>query len=159
MAETDLLRRLLEAGAAFTDMTRTRAESIVEEFVRAGEVGVDQTQTNVQDLIDRSKQNTERLIALVRSEIASQFGVATDRDLGPIEERLSAVEQAVAELRAAVAARPARAATTRKTSARKATAKKSTTAKKATARKTTANKSIAKTSTAKKATAKKSAGT
>ena len=39
MAQTDMLRRYLDAGLAFTKMTQDRAEAIVRDLVRAGEVG------------------------------------------------------------------------------------------------------------------------
>ena len=38
MAQNDMLKRYLDAGIAFTQMTRTRAEDIVKELVSAGEV-------------------------------------------------------------------------------------------------------------------------
>ena len=51
MAENDLLKRLLDAGAAFTQMTQSRAEEIVREFVRAGELQTEQAQSTVTELL------------------------------------------------------------------------------------------------------------
>ena len=88
------LRRYLDAGVAFTQMTRDRAEAIVREFVRAGELQAEQTQNAVEDLIDRSRRNTERLAEIVRREIRQQIsnlGVATKDDLARLERRIDTV--------------------------------------------------------------------
>ncbi len=147
MAQTDLLRRLLDAGAAFTEMTRSRAESIVQELVRAGEIGVDQMQSNVQELVDRSRENTENLVATVREEVTSQLGAASARDVKRLEKRLAALEGA----RAGAAKRPAPGTVTKKATAKKTAAKrtaaKKAAAKRAPARKAAANKAAARRGT------------
>jgi len=141
MAQTDLLRRLLDAGAAFTEMTRSRAESIVQELVRAGEIGVDQVQSTVQELVDRSRENTENLVATVRSEVTSQLGVASAQDVKRLEKRLAALEGS----RAGAAKQPP-AGAAKKTAAKKTAAKK-TAAKQAPARKAATKKAAARRGT------------
>src|SRR4051794_37979581 len=139
MPQNDMLKRYLDAGIAFTQMTRARAEGIVKDLVKAGEVQRDQTQERVDELMDRSRKNTEQLLELVRSEVRQQFsamGLATKDDIERIEARLNATGTA----RAA------------------GTAKRSTT-KKAPAAKRPAKKSTATKASAKKAPAKKTAGT
>ena len=49
----------LDAGMAFTQITQTRAESIVKDLVKAGEVQTEQAQATVSDLIGRSRRNTD----------------------------------------------------------------------------------------------------
>jgi polyhydroxyalkanoate synthesis regulator phasin len=93
MAQTDTLKRYLDAGMAFTQLTRARAEGIVKEWVRAGEVQRDRTQEAVDELVDRSRRNTEALISVIRKEIASQLGqlgLATKEDLAKLERKLAA---------------------------------------------------------------------
>ena len=65
MAENDLLKRFLDAGVAFTQMTQKRAEEIVNELVRSGEMRAEQAQAMVQELVERSRQNTERFVEQV----------------------------------------------------------------------------------------------
>jgi polyhydroxyalkanoate synthesis regulator phasin len=80
MAENDILKRYLEAGMAFTQMTRTRAEAIVKDLVHAGDVQREQAQDRVEELVERSRKNTDALLALVRKEIRSQlkeFGITS----------------------------------------------------------------------------------
>jgi polyhydroxyalkanoate synthesis regulator phasin len=149
MAENDLLKRLLDAGMTFTAMTQARAEDLIRDLVRAGEVQAEQAQSVIDELVDRSRRNSERLIDAVRAEIRQQManlGLATKGDV----ERL---ERKVAEVSAGTPS--ARKATTRKATTRKAAARRASKATKTTARKAGAKKAGAKKAGAKKAGAKK----
>ena len=188
MPQNDILRRYLDAGVAFTQMTRQRAEEIVGELVHAGEVQREQTQQWVDELVERSRRNTEALVDLIRSELRQQFG----DDFTRLEQRVNELTARVAQAtegprkaagavreraQKAVVARTGKAggravtkkssgakksggakSTTGKATARKTTAKK-TTAKKTTAKKSGGAKSTARKATAKKTTAKKTGAT
>jgi polyhydroxyalkanoate synthesis regulator phasin len=141
MAENDLLRRSLDAGVAFTQLTRKRAEGIVKDLVRSGEVSREQATARVEELMERSRQTTEFVVAVVRKEIddrVAQLNLVTRDDLTAFAGRIGI---------------PVRGAKT----AKKAPATKSP-AKKAPAKKAAAKKAPAKKSAAKKAPAKKAAG-
>src|SRR5687767_4987201 len=91
MAENDMLRRYMDAGLAFTQMTRSRARAIVQDMVKAGELQRDQTQEWVDDLLERSRKNTEQMLDLVRKEVREQLasmGLATKDDIARLEARL-----------------------------------------------------------------------
>ena len=93
MPQNDILKRYLEAGAEFTNMTRKRAEAIVRDLVKAGEVQTAEAQQWVNDLVSQSRENTEAIVDIVRKEIADQLaalGLATRDDLERLEARLSA---------------------------------------------------------------------
>jgi polyhydroxyalkanoate synthesis regulator phasin len=135
MAENDMLKRYLEAGMAFTQMTRSRAEAIVKDLVHAGEVQREQAQDRVEELVERSRKNTDALLALVRKEIRAQLD---ERGIGRGGRRAASAASSTAK---------------KATSATKSTAKKAAT-KTAGAKKTA---SSAKKTTAKKAGAKKAA--
>jgi polyhydroxyalkanoate synthesis regulator phasin len=115
MATTDLLKRYLDAGVAFTEVSQQKAEEIVRDLVRAGKVPADQAQQRVGDLLDRSRQNSEAVVQLVRKEVRSQLaklGVlpkATARKAAPAKK--SVTKKAAATKKAA----PAKKATTRTT--------------------------------------------
>jgi polyhydroxyalkanoate synthesis regulator phasin len=103
MAQSDVLKRYLDAGAAFTQLTQKRAEAIVSELVSAGEVQASQASQAVQDLIDRSRATTEALLAQVRSEVASQveaLGLATKSDIHRLEKRIDSVSKKTAAKKA-----------------------------------------------------------
>ena len=91
MAQNDMLKRYLDAGMAFTQLTRARAEAIVKDLVKAGELQREQTQERVDDLLERSRKNTDQLRDLVRKEIREQLssiGLATKEDIARLERKL-----------------------------------------------------------------------
>lgn len=141
MAESNLLKRFLDAGVAFTELTQARAEAIIKDLVAAGEVQTNQAQAAVTDLIERSRENTERLLDQLRSDIRSQvdgMGLATKVDISRLESLISTLGGR---------RRPA----TKAVTTNAATTTKSTPAKKATAKTATAKKTPAKRAPAKKA--------
>jgi polyhydroxyalkanoate synthesis regulator phasin len=94
MAQNDVLKRLLDAGMTFTAMTQARAEDLIRDLVRAGEVQAEQAQGVVDELVDRSRRNSERLIDAVRSEIRQQvanLGLATKDDIDRLERKITDV--------------------------------------------------------------------
>jgi polyhydroxyalkanoate synthesis regulator phasin len=154
MAQNDLLKRYLDAGMAFTAMTQARAEAIVKDLVRNGEVQADQARDVAAELLERSRRNTEKLLDTVRKEIRDQvstLGLATQADIARLERWISdAVGGTVKKA-------SARKASGRKAGRRKAGAKKASgTRKKASAKKAGAKKA---SGTRKKAGAKKASGT
>jgi polyhydroxyalkanoate synthesis regulator phasin len=67
MAQSNVLKRYLDAGMSFTNLTQSKAEALVKELVKAGEVQTEQAQALVTDLVERSRRkNTEALIEQVR---------------------------------------------------------------------------------------------
>jgi polyhydroxyalkanoate synthesis regulator phasin len=130
------LKQLLDSTVSFTQMTRERAEGIVNELMREGQVRTEEYQRNVQELIDRSRQSAERFNELVRAQVIKVLA-----ELGVVQ--------------------PAKKASAKKASAKKAPVKKAAAkkapAKKAAATKTPAKKASAKKASAKKASAKKAA--
>ena len=156
MAKGDLFKRSLEAGTSFLDMTRERAESIVKEWVDAGDLGKARAQKAVEQVLDRSRKASDELRVMVRREIGEQLaalGVATREDVARLEAKIAAATGSAAPGVADAPPPPqpgassAAAATaptgtpppkaTRKTTPKKATPKKAPSAK-APARKTTA---------------------
>lgn len=94
MVKRDLFQRSLDAGISFVGMTRERAESVVKEWVDAGDLGRGKAKKAVDDLIDRSQRASEELRGFVRREIADQLsalGVATSEDLTRLEARIDGI--------------------------------------------------------------------
>lgn len=175
MAENDLLTRLLDAGMTFTALTQARAEELVRDLVRAGAVQAEQAQEGVDELLARSRRNSERVIEAVRSEIDDQLGrldLATRGDLERLVQRFTDVASSlIAQVApdkarpssspaspAAVERAPAKKVATEKAATKKAATKKSA-AKTAPAKKASAGKAAATKATTKKAPAKKTAAT
>ena len=129
MAQTNPLKKYLDAGVAFTSLTQSKAEALVKDLVKTGEVQTEQAQAVVTDLVERSRKNTEAFIDQVRKEIsasAESLGLATIADVTRLEKLIAALKPGSTP--------PA------PTAAKKAPAKKSA-AKKAPAKKSAAKKS------------------
>ena len=139
MAQSDILKRYIDSGLAFTAMTQARAEALVKELVKAGEVQAEQAREAVSDLVERSRKNSEQLLETVRREVKEQItslGLVSKADLDKAEQRLATlIGAATSPVRKAAERVP-----TKKAPAKKATAKKAP-AKKATAKKAAAKKS------------------
>ena len=139
MAQNDVLKRYIDAGLAFTTLTQARAEELVKDLVRIGEVQADQAREVVTDLLERSRKNSEKLLDTVRTEVRQQItslGLATQADLDRIEDRIASVIGSVAPSSGTAAKKPTtKTAAAKKTTAKKAPAKKKATTKKATAKK------------------------
>ena len=73
MAQNDIFKRYLDAGMAFTQLSRERAEEFVKDLVKAGEVRRKEAEEVVETLVERSRKNTEDLVNLIRQEIADQL--------------------------------------------------------------------------------------
>jgi polyhydroxyalkanoate synthesis regulator phasin len=121
MATADLFKRSLEMATSFLDMTRQQAESMVKEWVDAGDLGRGTAHKAVDDLLQLSRKGREELSGLVRREVRNQLaalGVATKDDVARIEAKLDAATKGGAQ---------ATRATAQKTSAQKASAQKTST--------------------------------
>ena len=141
MATNDNLQRYIDAGIAFTHMTRKKAEELVSELVKNGDIQTDEARARVDELLERGRQGTEVIVSTVRSEVQRQLGAVGITNLE--------------DLAAQVAALLGRSGTApKKSPAKKAPATK-TAAKKAPAKKTAAKKSATKKAPAKKTAAKK----
>jgi polyhydroxyalkanoate synthesis regulator phasin len=73
MAQNDTFKRYLDAGMAFTQLSRERAEEFVNQLVKAGEVRRKETEEVIESLLERSRKNTEDLVSLIRREVADQL--------------------------------------------------------------------------------------
>lgn len=155
--------RTIEAGRDVTKSAREvtaragdRVESLFRELLQANLEQVEQAQQILEEFVDRSRRNTERLIDAIDGEIRDQLAamsLATRADLKRLEHRLEALEGSFG--RSSTSASPARpsASAPAARSPRKATAKKAT-ATKAPAKKAPAKKAAGARSGAQKAAAK-----
>jgi polyhydroxyalkanoate synthesis regulator phasin len=180
MVSKDDVQRYLDAGIAFTAVTRARAEELVGELVKSGTFQSTDARAKVDDLIERSRKSREALVAQVRSEVTSQLsslGITSlddlAREVADIVNRTAEAGRAAADkvpgtksgstttkpphataaeqpLPPEVATQPTATSTARAPKATKAT----TSAKAGTAKTSTAKTVDAKTSTAKTVDAK-----
>jgi len=132
MSQTDALKRYLEAGMAFTQLTRKRAEQVVKDLVAAGDLQRNQAKEAIDELVERSRSNTDALAEQVRKEVdshLSNMGLARKADIEKLEAevqrlRASGAEVPVRPAATAKAAPTKKAAPAKKAPAQKAPAKK-----------------------------------
>ncbi|MDQ3878905.1 MAG: phasin family protein [Actinomycetota bacterium] len=123
----DELKRFALFGSGVAELTRYRAEQMVKELVKAGDVRREQASGVVKDLVERSRQNRAELTSMVQAEFKNQvknLGLATKRDVERLERRVERLETRIKELRDAGTA-PKKPTSTR--TSKKSTAKKSPT--------------------------------
>jgi len=147
MAQRDGFQRYLDAGIAFTNLTRAKAEELVQELVQNGEFQSADAKARVEELLERSRKGREAFAAQVRKEVAHQLDSVGITSLEDLAQQVAALIGRTAEA--------GRAATSGTKAAAKKAAKKAP-AKKTAAKKAPANKAAAKKA-AKKAPAKKTA--
>jgi polyhydroxyalkanoate synthesis regulator phasin len=159
MASTPaVLRPYLEAGIAFTQMSQSKAEELIGDLVKAGEVRMEEAQSAVRELLERSRERTEELVALVNREVRAQLVSLGIISASGEVVRAPAPKKAAAKKRAAKK-RVGKKAAAKKGAAKKRPAKKSAAKKaaKTAAKKRPAKKVVAKKTAAKRGPAKKAA--
>jgi polyhydroxyalkanoate synthesis regulator phasin len=157
MANNDPFRRYIDAGAAFTQLTKARVEELVQELIKSGEVQRGEAQSKVDDVLERSRKSTEALLSLVHAEVSHQLsslGIGSLEDLA--RQVASVMGRGTSKTPATKTGSQAKKAGAKKAAAKKSGAKKAA-AKKAPAKKSAAKKAAAKKAPAKKAAAKKAA--
>jgi len=142
MDAKDSFQKYLDAGIAFTNLTRAKAEDLVAELVQNGEFQSGDARARVDELLERSRKGREAFTDQVRKEVAHQLGSVGISSLEDLAQQV-----------ASLIGRTAEAGRSATSGAKKAAAKKAP-AKKAPAKKAPAKKAPAKKAAAKKAPAK-----
>jgi polyhydroxyalkanoate synthesis regulator phasin len=91
----DEFRRLALFTSGVAELTKNRAEQIVREMVKSGEVRRDQASGLVKTALDFSKANRVEFIEAIRAEIAKQVaraGFVSKRDVERLERRIARLE-------------------------------------------------------------------
>jgi polyhydroxyalkanoate synthesis regulator phasin len=96
VAAIDVVRKYLDAGVSHAQVTREKAEEIVKDLVKAGEVRVEEAQDAVKDLVERSRKSSEALSERIRTEVREQLAKvqpATQAEVDALAKRVAAVEK------------------------------------------------------------------
>ena len=155
MTGSPVLKRWLDTGMQYTEMSQKSAEKLVSDFVRAGQVRRKDAEKTVKHLVERGRTTTEHVVSLIQSEVSKQLGKFAKR-LDDVEARIEDVAGNLglgSKTPAKKATPPIKKAAATKASSKKAAIKRSP-AKKAAGPSGVAKVAVKKTS-AKKAPAKK----
>ena len=94
MSGNPLLKRLLDAGMQFTEMSQGQAEKLVKELVKNGEARRKDSEQLVHQLVGRGRSATEQVVSAVQAELTKQLGKFASR-LDEIEGRVEELAQKV----------------------------------------------------------------
>src|SRR5580692_5204223 len=98
MASNERIRKYLDAGSVFGQVTRGRAEEIVRELVNAGDIQREQAQEWVDNLVDRSRKTSEQIIEMVRHEVATQLNRVDGKHIEGLANQVADVLKRSAEV-------------------------------------------------------------
>ena len=93
MNQLDGLRRYLEAATTLTQITRGRAEELVRDLVASGELERTRAQEWIEDLLKRSREASEVLLATISAEVDRQLGERgfKNLDLDDLAQRVAGI--------------------------------------------------------------------
>jgi polyhydroxyalkanoate synthesis regulator phasin len=91
--QLDGLRRYLEAATTLTQITRGRAEELVRDLVASGELERTRAQEWIEDLLKRSREASEILLATISAEVDRQLGERgfKNLDLDDLAQRVAGI--------------------------------------------------------------------
>jgi polyhydroxyalkanoate synthesis regulator phasin len=91
MTENDGMRRYVEAATALTQITRSRAEELVRELIKAGELERHRAQDWVEALVKTSRDRSEALIDTVRGEVRQQLKELGFTNVDDLAKKVAAI--------------------------------------------------------------------
>ncbi len=96
MATNPLLKKMLDAGMQFTEISQKQAEKLVKEFVKVGQARRKDSDELVRQIVDRGRTLSEQVVATVQAEFAKQMGKFAGR-LDDVEGRVEALAAKMTE--------------------------------------------------------------
>ncbi|GAW91815.1 phasin family protein [Calderihabitans maritimus] len=90
------LRKGFLLGLGAMSLTREKAEQLVEDLVKKGQVSTDEAKQFVEQLVERGREEREQLRGTVQSEVQKvrdELGLVTRKELEELEARVKALEE------------------------------------------------------------------
>ncbi|MZP28738.1 hypothetical protein GTO91_03310 [Heliobacterium undosum] len=92
----DIVRKALLAGLGAVTLTKERAEVIVDELVKKGEMSKEEASKIIEELLEKSKEQREVVSDTFKSEfgrLRNDFGFVTRKEFDALEARIAAIEE------------------------------------------------------------------
>jgi hypothetical protein len=124
VTENDGLRRYLKAGMTFTEVTRARADELLHELIKSGEIERHKAQDWAEDMVRTSRDRTDAFISTVRGEVRKPFKVLGFTNVDDLAKKGGDTPAGSSTAPRKATGRAAKKAPAKKTAARKAPAKK-----------------------------------
>ncbi len=99
----DLFRKGMLAGIGVLSFTREKAEDLVNDLTRRGEMSREQAQGVVNDLVERGERQRSELNRSVKDQVRTNvqdMGLATKEEVHELLHRIEVLELRVSELSA-----------------------------------------------------------
>ena len=90
----DLLKKAWLFGVGVFDFTKEKAEALVSEMVKRGEVSQQESPQAVEQILDKAQEMQKALFEKVK-EIIAGMNLARNTDLEALEKRVEALEEEV----------------------------------------------------------------
>ncbi len=87
MAKNDLIKRMLDSGMTFTQLSQSKAEALTKELVQQGEMKRKEAAKLVDAIVDRGRETTEKLVGMIQDEVAKQLARFANQ-IDDIEDRI-----------------------------------------------------------------------
>lgn len=97
-----MLDKALDLAFGAADMTRERAQELVDELIKRGEAAREESSTMVDDLVRRGQRQRDELQTIIRREVSdamTKMNMATKDDTARLERRIQELETLVEDLR------------------------------------------------------------
>jgi polyhydroxyalkanoate synthesis regulator phasin len=123
MAKKDPIGQAIKAGKDVTQSGQKRVEALLRDVSKATDRQSKQLAKALDELLERSREETERIAEVVDTRVRHQFdtfGVATKGDLARLEAKVDALAAKKAPARKTAKRAPAKKAPAKKAPAKKA---------------------------------------
>ena len=95
----DIWRKAKHFGLGVLDFTREKAEGLVNEMVKRGELSEQESPEAVTQIMEKAQEEKEAFIATLKGMVdkfISEAGVARTADLAALEKRVAELENKLA---------------------------------------------------------------
>jgi len=92
----DLVKKGILLGLGAAELTREKAETLVDELIKRGELAQKERTSAIEELFDHARRAQDELLGRVRGAVertVAELGLPTKADLAKLEERLAALEK------------------------------------------------------------------
>lgn len=98
---SDLVRRSILLGLGAVSVTHEKAERLVDELVKKGEMSREEARSFVDQIVERGKQEKDEVQRMIKEEFGQwreNVGVATRADIARLEEQIKKLEEKLDQL-------------------------------------------------------------
>lgn len=92
----DLIKKGVLLGLGALTLTKEKAEELVDELIKKGEVSKDERSSVMREILDKAKEQEENINERIRVEISKiieKLGIPSKKDFEELEKRIDKLTQ------------------------------------------------------------------